>query len=108
LGLLIAALIVAAGLWWSLPGPVGAGVRALGAGALGTVSMLLPLLVGALGVRLLRHPDQPAATRRVVVGTTIVLVAASGLVHLANGTPIPADGATAMRSADGPSTELRC
>ena len=54
-----------------------------------------------LAVRFLRHPDRNADTGRMVIGWTALLVGALGLVHIADGTPGPADGGAAMRAAGG-------
>ena len=45
-----------------------------------------------LAVRFLRHPDRNADTGRMVIGWSALLIGALGLVHIADGTPSPADG----------------
>ncbi|MGN6244183.1 MAG: DNA translocase FtsK [Motilibacteraceae bacterium] len=103
LGLLMLglAIVVAAGEWWDLSGPVGGLVDAVVAGTLGRVGLVVPFLLVALGVRLLRHPDRPDATGRVGIGLGACVVALAGLVHVARGLPSPPDGAVAMREAGG-------
>lgn len=95
------AIVVAAGEWWNLSGPVGGLVDAVVAGTLGRVGLVVPFLLVALGVRLLRHPDRPDATGRVGIGLGACVVALSGLVHIARGLPSPPAGASAMREAGG-------
>jgi DNA segregation ATPase FtsK/SpoIIIE, S-DNA-T family len=92
---------VAASVWWGLPGDVGAGVVAVVRGALGILGLTVPLLLVALAAWFMRHPERSADTGRVVIGMSALLVALAGLIHIANGTPLPPQGATAMRSAGG-------
>jgi S-DNA-T family DNA segregation ATPase FtsK/SpoIIIE len=103
LGLLLIGLsiVVAAREWWGLPGRVGDAVHAVVAGTFGRVGLVLPLVLLALGVRLLRHPDLVQATNRVSIGLAATGVAVTGLVHLARGVPTPGQGAEAMRDAGG-------
>jgi S-DNA-T family DNA segregation ATPase FtsK/SpoIIIE len=97
---LCAAIITAAGVWWHL-GVVGKPLTAVLLGTFGSGAWTVPILLVLLAVRFLRHPDNNADTGRMVIGWTGLLVGALGLVHIANGTPGPADGAAAMRSAGG-------
>ncbi|MDQ1640922.1 MAG: segregation ATPase FtsK/SpoIIIE, family, partial [Actinomycetota bacterium] len=60
-----------------------------------------PLALLALGVRLLRHPEDASAGGRIGIGVTALVVATAGLVHIARGLPAPPDGARAMREAGG-------
>jgi S-DNA-T family DNA segregation ATPase FtsK/SpoIIIE len=95
------ALVVAAEEWWSLDGEVAEGIRAIAAGTFGAVGLALPLVLVAIAVRVMRHPEEAAANGRIVIGTSALLVSTAGLVHLASGGPAPADGAAAMRHAGG-------
>ena len=64
-------------------------------GMFGVGAWTVPVLLALLAWRLLRHPDRNADTGRMVIGWTALLVGALGLVHIAHGTPWPADGAAA-------------
>lgn len=101
LAVLGAAIISAAAAWWSLGTPVGHVLADVVRGAFGVGAAAVPILLGLLAWRLLRHPDRNAETARVVIGWAALIVGALGLVHIANGTPRPADGAAAMRAAGG-------
>jgi len=103
LGLLMIglALVVAAREWWRLPGTAGDAVHAVVAGTLGRVGLVLPLVLVALGARLMRDPENVAATNRVAIGLTTTGVAVTGLVHVAAGVPAPPDGPAAMQGAGG-------
>jgi DNA segregation ATPase FtsK/SpoIIIE, S-DNA-T family len=97
---LCAAIVTAAAIWWHL-GTIGKPLTALVLGAFGSGAWTVPILLSLLAIRFLRHPDNNADTGRMVIGWTALLVGALGLVHIANGTPGPADGGAAMRAAGG-------
>jgi DNA segregation ATPase FtsK/SpoIIIE, S-DNA-T family len=95
-----AAIITAAALWWHL-GVIGHPLTAVLKGTFGSGAPAVPVLLLLLAIRFLRHPDNNADTARMVIGWSALLVGALGLVHIANGTPSPADGGAAMRGAGG-------
>ncbi len=99
--LIALAVIVAAREWWGVPGVVGQVVHAVFAGTFGRVAYAVPLALLALGLRLLRTPQDEAATSRLVVGSLALTFAASGLAHISDGIPNPPDGADGMRAAGG-------
>ncbi|MER7071121.1 DNA translocase FtsK 4TM domain-containing protein [Terrabacter sp. NPDC000476] len=99
--LLALAVVVAAREWWGVSGTFGQVVHAVFAGTFGRVAYAVPLVLLALGLRMLRAPQDEAATNRVVVGTIALTFAACGLAHLADGIPNPPDGADGMRAAGG-------
>jgi S-DNA-T family DNA segregation ATPase FtsK/SpoIIIE len=95
------AFVVAGGLWWTLPSPVGPVVVDVTRGLFGAVAFLVPVLLAALAWRTLRHPERAATTGRILIGWTALLLGVLGLVHIAHGTPVPSGGASAMRHAGG-------
>ena len=95
------AVVVAAREWWGFPGVIGDVVHAVVAGTLGRIAYAVPLVLLALGLRLLRAPQDDAATNRLLIGTLALTVSASGIAHLADGIPTPPGGANAMRAAGG-------
>jgi S-DNA-T family DNA segregation ATPase FtsK/SpoIIIE len=103
LGLVIiaAAILVAFAVWWDVTSGLGSLVGSLVTGAMGSLDWVLPLLLLGLAWRVLRHPDQSAATGRVTIGWGAIVLSACGLVHVAHGTPVPADGAAAMSAGGG-------
>ena len=91
LGLIALAVVVAAAVWWTAGGPVGAGLQqALGA-LLGAASVGLPVALAGIAVALMRTEPDPAARPRRTVGTLLLSLGVLGLWHLAAGSP--ADGA---------------
>ncbi|THC44379.1 DNA translocase FtsK [Streptomyces sp. A1499] len=99
--LLGVALIVAAGTWSNLRGPVGDLVEILVTGAFGRLDLLVPLLVGAIAVRLIRHPEKPEANGRIVIGLSALVIGVLGQVHIACGSPARSSGMQAIRDAGG-------
>ncbi|HET8614612.1 MAG TPA: DNA translocase FtsK 4TM domain-containing protein [Actinomycetales bacterium] len=101
LALVAAAVVVAAREWWALSGAVGDVVHAVVAGTFGRVGLVLPVVLLALGVRMMRHPDAGAANGRVSIGLSALTVAACGLVHASRGLPDVSDGWEKVRDAGG-------
>ncbi|MGC0385470.1 S-DNA-T family DNA segregation ATPase FtsK/SpoIIIE [Streptomyces sp. SAI-129] len=99
--LLGVALIVAAGTWADLKGPVGDLVEILVAGAFGRLDLLVPILLGAIAVRLIRHPEKPEANGRIVIGLSALVIGVLGQVHVACGSPARSAGMQAIRDAGG-------
>jgi S-DNA-T family DNA segregation ATPase FtsK/SpoIIIE len=100
LAILLAAAAAAFVTWQSPPPflhPAALTVRAVA----GTTAAAVPLLVGLIAHRILRHPDRGDLTTRYAVGGTAVLAAFCGITHLAAGTPGPGRGITAIAKAGG-------
>jgi DNA segregation ATPase FtsK/SpoIIIE, S-DNA-T family len=96
-----AAIVVAGTTWWHMDNAVGRAMTAVVRGGFGALAWMVPLLLALLGWRFLRHPERNADTGRIVIGWLALIIGVAGLVHIANGTPRPSDGATAMRDAGG-------
>ncbi|HEY9337492.1 MAG TPA: DNA translocase FtsK 4TM domain-containing protein [Kribbella sp.] len=90
------AVVVAAAIWWDLPGAVGNGVRTVVGGSIGMLGWALPLMLVVIAIRTLRHPDRNGPAGRQVIGWTAVCLGVLGLIHIANGLPRPSN------PADGP------
>ncbi|MFF4561780.1 DNA translocase FtsK [Streptomyces sp. NPDC001435] len=95
------ALIVAAGTWADLRGPVGALVEILVTGAFGRLDLLVPILLAVIAVRFVRHPEKPEANGRIVIGLSALVIGVLGQVHIACGSPARSDGMQAIRDAGG-------
>ncbi|MCX5051457.1 MULTISPECIES: FtsK/SpoIIIE family DNA translocase [unclassified Streptomyces] len=95
------ALIVAAGTWADLRGPVGDLVEILVTGAFGRLDLLVPILLAVIAVRFIRHPEQPEANGRIVIGLSALVIGVLGQVHIACGAPARSDGMQAIRDAGG-------
>ncbi|MGY1438382.1 FtsK/SpoIIIE family DNA translocase [Streptomyces reniochalinae] len=95
------ALVVAAGTWSNLQGPVGDLVEMLVTGAFGRLDLLVPILFAVIAVRLFRHPEKPEANGRIVIGLSALVIGVLGLVHLGCGAPGRGAGGDALRDAGG-------
>ncbi|WP_406056503.1 DNA translocase FtsK 4TM domain-containing protein [Kribbella sp. NBC_00889] len=96
------AVVVAAAIWWNLPGAVGHGIRTVVGGSVGMLGWAVPLLLLFVAVRTLRHPDRNGPAGRQVIGWTAVSLGVLGLVHIANGLPRPGNPADAsLQDAGG-------
>ncbi|MET9968833.1 DNA translocase FtsK, partial [Streptomyces sp. NPDC006356] len=95
------ALIVAAGTWSNLRGPVGDLVEIIVTGAFGRLDLLVPILLALIGVRFIRHPEKPEANGRIVIGLSALVIGVLGQVHIAVGSPARSDGMQAIRDAGG-------
>lgn len=95
------ALIVAAGTWSNLRGPVGDLVEMLVTGAFGRLDLLVPILLGAIAVRLILYPQRPEANGRIVIGLSALVIGVLGQVHIACGSPGRDEGTEAMQDAGG-------
>jgi S-DNA-T family DNA segregation ATPase FtsK/SpoIIIE len=99
--LLAIALIVAAGTWADLRGPVGDLVEILVTGSFGRLDLLVPILLAVIAVRFIRHPEKPEANGRIVIGLSALVIGVLGQVHIACGSPARSDGMQAIRDAGG-------
>ncbi|MEU9331963.1 DNA translocase FtsK [Streptomyces sp. NPDC048290] len=99
--LLALALIVAAGTWSNLRGPVGDLVEILVTGAFGRLDLLVPILLAVVAFRFIRHPEQPDANGRIVIGLSALVIGVLGQVHIACGSPARSDGMQPIRDAGG-------
>lgn len=95
------ALIVAAGTWSNLRGPVGDLVEMLVTGAFGRLDLLVPILLGSVAVRLILYPEKPEANGRIVIGLSALVIGVLGQVHIACGSPGRENGTEAMQDAGG-------
>ena len=99
--LIVLALVSVTGVWMHLDNILGNSIYSLLAGAFGRLAIITPIFLIYMGVRMLRTPNESAATGRVTIGLVITLISVSGLIHILAGSPIFSDGATDMRSGGG-------
>jgi DNA segregation ATPase FtsK/SpoIIIE, S-DNA-T family len=92
--LIALAVVVAASVWWQLPGSVFAGTRAVVAGSVGLLAWFVPLMLCYVAWRNLRNPDANGPAGRQVVGWAALLFGVLGIIHIANGSPKPELGNT--------------
>ena len=97
---LLLAVVVAAVAWWGADGGLEPAVTFVVTGAVGSLDALVPLFLGWLSWRTLRHPERKFKAHHLIGGLLVVL-AAAGLLHLFNGSAQPIDGQQAMRAGGG-------
>ncbi|KQP82508.1 cell division protein FtsK [Aeromicrobium sp. Leaf291] len=90
-GIVALAIVVAAAVWWQVPGPVADAVRAATTGTVGLLAWAVPILFVVIAWRTLRHPDRNGPVGRQVIGWSAICGGVLGLVHLAHGVPRPED-----------------
>jgi S-DNA-T family DNA segregation ATPase FtsK/SpoIIIE len=96
------AVVVAAAVWWQLPGGVMDLARTVTAGAVGKVGWLVPLFLVYAGWRTLRDPERNGPVGRQVIGWSAFTFGILGIVHIANGNPQPELGdASNLQQAGG-------
>jgi DNA segregation ATPase FtsK/SpoIIIE, S-DNA-T family len=96
------AVVVAAAVWWQLPGAVGDFTRTVVNGSVGLLGWLVPLLLCFVAWRNLRNPESNGPAGRQVIGWAALLFGVLGLIHIANGMPEPHRGDTeALQHAGG-------
>ncbi|GAA0928661.1 DNA translocase FtsK [Nonomuraea longicatena] len=105
LAVLAGAIVLAAMTWRESAGTVPDVVNTVVKSVFGSLAWALPLLLGLLAWRFLRHPDQNADTGRMVIGWSALLIGVLGIVHVANGVPYPSgtenDGMDKVSGAGG-------
>jgi len=95
----ILGLISAAGVWFSLDNVVGHGIYAAVFGLIGRLGFITPIIFIYFAFRLFRAPDDSKATGRIIVGTFVLLISITGLLHILNGSS--GTGQTAIRNGGG-------
>ena len=99
--LLGTAVVVAAAVWWQLPGAIGDFTRAVVAGSVGLLAWFVPLLLAVVAWRNLRDPERNGPAGRQVIGWGALLFGVLGIVHIANGSPAPRLGDTRLLQQAG-------
>ncbi len=87
LGLLALAVIIAAASWFDAARPVGAWIDSGLRTFVGAAVVLLPLLIAAVALVLMRTEPYPQARPRLVLGSAMVALPVLGLWHLWSGSP---------------------
>ena len=102
LGLLGLAVVVAAAIWWHLPGSVMDATRTVVEGSVGKVGFLVPLALIFVGWRTMRDPEHNGPVGRQVIGWAALSFGLLGMVQIASDNPQPVLGDTTdLRTAGG-------
>jgi len=101
LGLIIIAILVAASEWFQLDNWFGHFLHRVSAGTFGVLSLVLPVLLLAMAIRLFRAPQEGDTNYRIVFGSVLLTLAVTGIIHIANDRPSPSDGLEPVQAAGG-------
>ena len=95
----ILGLVSAAGVWFNLNNIVGRAIYAAVYGLAGRLGFAAPVIFIYFAFRLFRTPEEGRATGRITVGTIVLLLSVTGLLHIFNGST--GTGQTAIRHGGG-------
>ncbi|MGH4020449.1 MAG: DNA translocase FtsK [Pseudonocardiaceae bacterium] len=95
------AVVAVAGVWWAAGGPLGDGVRRGLRAAIGSAAVLLPVVLAAVAVAMMRTEPDPDSRPRRVVGSLLLALGTLGLWHVAAGAPQDAAGRAGAAGAVG-------
>jgi DNA segregation ATPase FtsK/SpoIIIE, S-DNA-T family len=100
---LLLSLAAFAGTWFKADNYVGRNLYSLFYGTFGRIGICAPLVLLYFAIRLFRKPEDNQKTGRITVGTITLIVSATGLAHLLNGSlgALNPRGATAIREGGG-------
>ncbi|MGP4056565.1 DNA translocase FtsK 4TM domain-containing protein [Mycobacterium sp. 4D054] len=87
LALLGLAVVVAASSWFEAARPVGAWIDTVVRVMIGAAVVLVPIVLAAIGVILMRSEPDPESRPRLILGFTMIALPALGLWHLWSGAP---------------------
>lgn len=98
---LIAAIVTFIVVWGGAEGPIGQVFWLIGVGGLGALGVPVALLLGAQALYLFWAPEDDERITRVAMGWVMIVIAASGLWHIAAGKPSPTDGVELLATGGG-------
>ncbi len=103
LGLALVALAVttATSIWFGVENWLVAFLGMAVTSLVGAFDVVIPILILALAIRVLRHPEDSANTGRVSVGGTALIFSMIALWHLYKEIPTPSQGAEKLNDAGG-------
>jgi S-DNA-T family DNA segregation ATPase FtsK/SpoIIIE len=96
---LVTSIIAAAGTWFHTSNILSRAIYSFMYGGFGRIGFFTPLVLLYFALRLFRVPDEKSATGRITVGTVALLLSATGLSHMLNGSV--GTNADAMRHGGG-------
>lgn len=100
-GLLALAAVTGLREWFGVSGAAGGFLHHLAAGPVGVLSIIVPILLAALGIAILRVHRLTNVHARVSVGGLGILVGLTGIIHVASGQPVLAAGIDGVEGAGG-------
>ncbi|WP_315584695.1 DNA translocase FtsK [Actinomyces viscosus] len=99
--ILALAAVLALREWFGVSGAAGNLLHHIAAGPVGVLGVLVPLLLAALGIAMLRAHSLGAVHARVSVGCLGLLTALTGMIQVGSGNPVLRDNIGGLESAGG-------
>ena len=99
--ILALAAVLALREWFGISGTAGNFLHHIAAGPVGVLGIFVPLLLGALGVAMLRAHSLGAVHARISVGCFGLLTALTGMIQVGSGNPVLKDNVGGLESAGG-------
>ncbi|WP_167148303.1 DNA translocase FtsK [Actinomyces sp. ZJ308] len=99
--ILALAAVLALREWFGVSGAAGDLLHHIAAGPVGVLGVLVPLLLAALGIAMLRAHSLGAVHARVSVGCLGLLTALTGMIQVGSGNPVLRDNIGGLESAGG-------
>ncbi len=87
LGLVVLAVLTAAGVWWGAGGPVGTGLDVGLRTVVGAAALVLPVVLLGIAVILMRTDPVPETRPRMIVGALLLGLGVLAVWHLVVGSP---------------------
>ncbi|WP_080463141.1 FtsK/SpoIIIE family DNA translocase [Actinomyces gaoshouyii] len=100
-GLLALAAVIGLREWFGVSGAAGGFLHHLAAGPVGVLSIIVPILLAALGIATLRVHRLTSIHARVSVGGLGILAGLTGIIHVASGQPALSAGIAGVEGAGG-------
>ena len=99
--ILALAAVLALREWFGISGTAGNFLHHIAAGPVGVLGIFVPLLLGALGVAMLRAHSLGAVHARISVGCFGLLTALTGMIQVGSGNSVLKDNVGGLESAGG-------
>lgn len=94
------AIIIALREWFQLSGALGSVIHHITAGPVGLLSIFVPIVLVFFAIRLFRASTRDA-NKNLVIGTVLLIVAITGILHVARGAGNPMDDIAGVENAGG-------
>ncbi|MGO1593011.1 MAG: DNA translocase FtsK 4TM domain-containing protein [Ancrocorticia sp.] len=99
-GVLALAIIVALREWFGLSGVLGTGIHYVTAGAVGALSIFVPILLIVVAVQIFRTVPRPT-NKRIAIGLALIVTSVDGILHLISAPSSPVNDFDGVLSAGG-------
>lgn len=99
--MIVLAVFFCASEWFRVDGVIGQVLHAFASGVLGVMSVVLPVLLVYLAIRLMRHSGKESGNPRVVTGWVLLMWSVCSIIDVALASDTPGFDITALQRAGG-------